>query len=273
MRIGPGAVRSVLLGGLLAAVAAAGAAAGAANPAAAQPPPARHVVIVGLSGLRWSDVSPAGTPALWQLAGQGSVASLVDYAVLPVTCPADGWLTLNAGARAQSDHTDAACGTFPAVIPAGPGAQVPGLGSLISYNAQFHNNPGWGLLAGAAGCSVAVGPGAALALAEPEDSSGHVGSYLPSPSVLSAAVLARCPLTVVDLGNLGYTGRPQLLRSADSELARIVADLPPGTTLLVTAPGATTGPPHLQLALVDGPSASDERPVSSLPSGGLVVEV
>ena len=39
----------------------------------------------------------------------------------------------------------------------------------------------------------------------------------------------------------------------DSELARIVADLPAGSTLLVTAPGATTKPPHLQLALVSGP--------------------
>ena len=73
------------------------------------------MVIVGLSGLRWSDLSPAATPTLWRLAGQGSVGSLVDFAVLPLTCPADGWLTLNSGARAQSDHTDAGCRTFPAV--------------------------------------------------------------------------------------------------------------------------------------------------------------
>jgi hypothetical protein len=245
----PGAARSVLLACLLAALAAIV----SARPAGAQAPaaePARHVVIVGLSGLRWSDVSPAGTPTLWRLAGQGSVGSLVDYAVLPLTCPADGWLTLNSGARAQSDHTEAGCGTFPAVAPAGAGAEVPAMGSLISYNKQFDNDPDWGLLASAASCSVAVGPGAALALA---DSAGHVGSYLPSPSDLTAAVLSRCPLTVVDLGNLGYTERTSVLRSADSELARIVAELPAGTTLLVTAPGATTKPPHLQLALVDGP--------------------
>src|ERR1700722_7410704 len=99
---------------------------GLTTPAAAQTP-ARHVVIVGLSGLRWSDLSPTVTPTLSRLAGQGSVGSLVDYAVLPLTCPADGWLTLNAGARAQSDHTDASCGAFPAVLTAGAGAQVPGL--------------------------------------------------------------------------------------------------------------------------------------------------
>ena len=238
---------------LLACVLAALAVLASAIPAGARtatPAPARHVVIVGISGLRWSDVSRAVTPTLWRLAGQGSVGSLVDYAVLPLTCPADGWLTLNSGTRAQSDHTDAGCGAFPAVVPVGSGAEVPGLAALISYNKQFNNSPDWGLLASAAGCATAVGPGAALALA---GSTGHVASYLPSPAGLSAAVLSRCPLTVVDLGNLGSTERSSALASADSELARIVADLPPGTTLLVTAPGATVKPPHLQVTLVSGP--------------------
>ena len=65
-------------------------------------------------------------------------------------------------------------------------------------------------------------------------------------------MLARCPLTVVDLGNIGSAERSSVLASVDAELARIVADLPSGSTLLVTAPGATTKPSHLQLALVDG---------------------
>ena len=132
---------SALLACLLAALAL-------AQPAQASsaPPRAQHVVVVGLSGLRWSDVSAARTPALWRLAGQGSAGNLVDYAVLPLTCPADGWLTLNAGARAQSDHTNAACGAFPAVRQAGAGATVPGLPALETYNQRFHNNPDWGLL-------------------------------------------------------------------------------------------------------------------------------
>ena len=247
----PGAVRAVLVACLLAALFAAGAVFAAARPAGAQTraaAPVRHVVIVGLSGLRWSDVSQASTPTLWRLAGQGAVGNLVDYAVKPLTCPADGWLTLNAGTRAQSDHTNANCGAFPAVQPAGAGASVPGLPALISYNQQFHNNPDWGLLAGAASCATAVGPGAALALA---NRAGHVASYLPAVSQLSAAVLSRCPLTVVDLGI--YAERAGVLASADAELARIVADLPPDTTLLVTAPGSVAKPPHLQLTLADGP--------------------
>ena len=227
-----------------------------ATPArAAEPPPrAQHVVVVGLSGLRWSDVSATRTPTLWRLAGQGSVGNLVDYAVLPLTCPADGWLTLNAGARAQSDHTNAACGAFPAVRPAGAGASVPGLPALETYNHRFHNNPDWGLLSGQTpGCATAAGPGAALALA---DRAGHVASYLPGPGQVTAAVLARCPLTVVDLGTLGYTERARQLATADAQLATIAAALPADTTLLVTAPGAPSKPPHLQLALADGPGYS-----------------
>jgi len=246
-------VRAVLLACLLAACGAllpAGLSAGPAR-AAGSPPPAGHVVVVGLSGLRWSEVSPSATPALWRLAGQGSVGSLVDYAVLPLTCPADAWLTLNAGARAQADHSNAACGAFPLVNRVGSGADVPGLPGLENYNQRFHNDPQWGLLAREVpGCATAVGPGAALALA---GQTGHVASYLPSPSDITAGVLARCPLTVVDLGSLGYAERAAQLASADAELARIAAALPPGTTLLVTAPGSPAKPPHLQLALVDGP--------------------
>jgi hypothetical protein len=256
------AVLAGVLGGVLGAGPAS--AAGQAGPAAAP-----HVVVVGLSGLRWSDVSPAATPTLWRLAGQGSVGSLVDYAVKPLTCPADGWLTLNAGARAQSDHTNAACGALPAVAAAGPGAEVPGMSALAAYNTQFHNNPDWGQLARAVSCATAVGPGAALALA---NRAGHIASYLPSPAGLTAGVLSRCPLTVVDLGNLGYSERSSVLRSADSQLAHIVAELPAGTTLLVTAPGAATKPPHLQLALVSGPGyRTGLLDASSTRQPGLVV--
>ena len=245
----PAAIWSALIACLFAVLAV-------ATPArAAEPPPrAQHVVVVGLSGLRWSDVSAARTPTLWRLAGQGSVGNLVDYAVLPLTCPADGWLTLNAGARAQSDHTNAACGAFPAVRPDGAGATVPGLPALETYNHQFHNNPDWGLLSGRTpGCATAAGPGAALALA---DRAGRVASYLPAPDQVTAAVLARCPLTVVDLGTLGFAERARQLATADAQLATIAAALPADTTLLVTAPGAPSKPPHLQLALADGPGYS-----------------
>ncbi len=139
-----------------------------------------------------------------------------------------------------------------------------GLPSFEAASKQY--NPDWGLLATGPGCATAVGPGAALALA---DRTGHVASYLPSPAQASASVLARCPLTVIDLGTAERAGS---LASVDAQLARLVAGLPAGTTLLVTAPGATAKPPHLQLTLVDGPGyAAGLLKASSTRQPGLVV--
>jgi hypothetical protein len=212
--------------------------------------PVKHVVIVGISGLRWSFASAAGTPVLWRLAAEGSVGALVDYAEQPLACPDDGWLTLNGGARALGPRS---CAVLPQVIPADGGARIPAMPRIIAYNEQFHENPDWGLLRGLAGCATAVGPGAALALAAP---SGAVSSYLPSPSDITAGVLARCPLTVVDLGALSYPERSSA-SAADRQLARIVADLPPDTLLLVTAPGAALGGrPHLRTIVISGPGYS-----------------
>src|SRR5206468_7433946 len=122
--------------------------------------PAGHVVLVGIGGLRWSDVSPTATQALWRLVGEGSAGSLVVSGIHPRTCPADGWLTLNAAARAAVPH--AAVGPCPAdpritvqSSPARPGtpspARVPQMPRLVAYNSRFHYNPQWGLLAAAPG--------------------------------------------------------------------------------------------------------------------------
>ena len=71
-------------------------------------------------------------------------------------------------------------------------------------------------------------------------------------------MLARCPLTVVDLGS----SKRILASTVDHQLARIAGQLPPDTLLLVTAPGAAVsagaganpdGPPHLMTVVVNGP--------------------
>src|SRR5205085_252770 len=124
-----------------------------------------------------------------------------------LTCPADGWLTLNAGARAQSEHTNAACGAFPAVQPAGAGASVPGLPALETYNHQFHNNPDWGLLSQQTpGCATAAGPGAALALA---DGPGYSAGLLNAASTRQPGLVVLTDLTPTVLGWLGRTVPPQ----------------------------------------------------------------
>jgi hypothetical protein len=244
---------------LLGAPAASAALASSPATALMSPPTARHVVIVGISGLRWNMVTPTATPELWRLASGGSVGSLVDYAQQPLACPADGWLTLNAAARAQGPRP---CDPLPSVAPSGGGATVPAMPQIIAANAGFHESPDWGLLGSLASCATAVGPGAALALAAP---TGAVGSYQPSAAGLSAAVLARCPLTVIDLGQTGDIER-SAASALDRQLTRIVAELPAGTLLLVTSPGAAVAPgsggvpagrPHLMSVVVSGPGFAD----------------
>jgi hypothetical protein len=242
-----------LAAGALIAAAIAGVAAPAQ--AAGTSPRAEHVVIVGIPGLRWSDVSP-GTE-LYRIADRGSAGTLVEYALKGHTCPADGWLTLNAGARAGLDHKESApCPAMPAVDPAT--GTVSGMNTIINYNNSLSYSPQWGLLASAAGngCSLAVGQGAALALA---DANGKVNRYLPSPGAITEDALARCPLTVVDLGALpigSATTRAAAVQAKDAELTTIDAALPPDTILLVASPGALDKA-QLGVVVVDGPGFQD----------------
>jgi len=214
---------------------------------------ARHVVIVGISGLRWDQVTQTGTPELWRLAETGSVGALIDYAQQPTACPADGWLTMNAAARAKGARP---CATLPEVSQVGGGARLPAMSRLIQDNKRFHESPDWGLLGSLASCATAVGPGAALALASP---AGAVASYRQSVAQLSALVLARCPLTVVDLGQVStddqiIAAERVRLSAIDRQLARLAAELPGDTLLLVTSPGTVAGGrPHLASLVVSGP--------------------
>ncbi len=91
-----------------------------------------------------------------------------------------------------------------------------------------------GTLAGSvAGCVAAVGPGAALAAAEPD---GSVASYQAPEEFVAGGMQTRCPITVVDAGPLSDQIITQL---ADRE----------DITLIVTGVGPATGSddPSLQV--------------------------
>lgn len=224
------------------------------------------VLLIGIGGLRWSDISQQTTPVLWRLAGAGSAGSLSVTGVDTLTCPADDWLTLNSGARAIDPHPAAGpCPRLPTVVtqggtgPAGPGrpaagpALVPAMPALVRANQPFSYQPDWGLLGGqgTGQCATAIGPGGALAVAS---RSGQVASYLPGPGAASRPALRSCPLTVADLGALPASAglaRDQALRAADQAAGRLVAMAPAGAIVVVAGLGGT--PPHLQAIIVAGP--------------------
>jgi hypothetical protein len=274
---------AALLGvGGLAALAKPAQAATTANAQVSRPATAgrvSHVILIGISGLDWTDVSPSQTPSLWQLAEHGSVGSLVDSAVRTFTCPADAWLTVNSGARATATDKPEPCslppvvqsaagvsGTAPARVPAMNGAAG---NSIEDINTPYSYAPCWGVLAGTnaraatcpaqpavpyAGCATAIGPGAALALSSP---AGDVRNYAADLGDTPRSLLANCPLTVVDLGSLpavglGSSARAVADRAASRQVARIVAGAPPGTVIVVAGIGDVAAP-HVHAIIISGP--------------------
>jgi hypothetical protein len=236
------------------------------------------VILIGISGLRWSDISQTQTPALWRLAERSSVGSLVVSAVRTLTCPTDAWLTLNSGARATATSRPEPC-RLPAVLASptpGPSgrAQVPALDTartpnIESVNTPYSYDPCWGVLGstnapGAGcppkpqvphpGCATAIGPGAALALAGP---TGVVQNYAADLGGTPRSLLVKCPLTVLDLGALPAPGasgnaRAKALRMADQEAGRVIAAAPAGATIVVAGVGDDVAA-HVHAIIIGGP--------------------
>jgi hypothetical protein len=205
--------------------------------------------------LSWADISPSTTPTLWRLLDKASVAALSVRTVQLATCPADGWLTVNTGTRAALPRPGPGggerCADTPAPHRVGGGADVPGWDQLRDYNAQFSYDPQLGLLAAAAGqrgCTSAIGPGAAIALA---DQRGHVQRYAATPA---QADLGACPLTVIDLGSLHApygVDRTNAAREIDAALGRVIAAAPQAQ-LLVGGLSDSSLTPHLRALLAHG---------------------
>ncbi|HSI93427.1 MAG TPA: hypothetical protein VK925_07985 [Jiangellaceae bacterium] len=252
----------------------------AAQEAAAQEAADRPgVVLVGVPGLAWPDVTPTDMPTLFQLAGTEAAASLTVRTIRSRTCTVDGWLTVGAGRRA-TDLTDTvgdgAGDRFcrqPPVVDARPdgGGVVSGWASLV--NAQEAQDYGTEIgllgsrLAKAGVCSTAVGRGAALALA---DRSGVVDSYLPDVDQLTAEHVTECPLTVVDLGGLPFSEPPPdeeadayldprraAAADVDETIAALLEMIPDDVALLVV--GVADSAP--------APRPAEDEPLQIAPSG------
>jgi hypothetical protein len=235
-----------------------GLAALAMRPAAGAPQDtADYVIVAGAAGLRWDDIDPGRTPTLWQAASRGSVGWLSVRSAHRTTCPADGWLTLGAGNYAAWD-TARVSGECPPVAPDlrrpdGIGANLPKQRQVVRDN-QDRQTYGAvpGALAESVRCTVAVGPGAAVAAARPF---GRVDRYEPTLPADSAKLLSSCVLSIVDLGTVAGAGiaRQQAAARADATLARILAARPQRAVVLVAGLADTDSTSRLHVAIADGP--------------------
>ncbi|MFR9779516.1 hypothetical protein ACL02O_26090 [Micromonospora sp. MS34] len=219
---------------------------------------ADFVVLAGVAGLRWEDVDPQTTPTLWRMAEQGSIGSLSVRSAHRPTCPVDGWLTLGAGSFAawQGNPRVGDCPATGVTIeqPDGIGANLPDQESVVAYN---QDKLSWGATPGALSesvrCSVAVGPGGAVAAARPF---GRVDRYAPVLPADPAKLLGSCVLSIVDLGTVDGVDpavRAAQVRQADAQLARVLAARPPRSLVMVAGVSDTDAPSRLHVAIADGP--------------------
>lgn len=223
--------------------------------ASAAPTAAEHVVIVGAAGLRWDDVNPTDTPRLWRLAGGGAVGSLVVRSAGTYTCPADGWLTVGAGNRVRLRGTgsDTDCDRpLPAVEPGpGGGAVVAEHREVLEDNENLTYRARPGVLAELVDCTVAVGPGAAVAAARP--GVGRVDRYYPRLPEDPSRALSRCPLSIVDAGAVAGAQRRTQAKRVDALLQRVLEARPERSLVIVAGVADTGGPARLHVAVADGP--------------------
>jgi hypothetical protein len=244
----PSARCAVVLAAVLTALLGVLAPAGAATGATAQ-----HVVLVGVPGLAWSDLSARQTPQLWDLAGSSAIGALSVRAARATSCLLDGWATLGAGNRARfpgadeqvppvplpsaplpDDENGAAstatpgAGSDPATAPVdaslshcGLQEQVASLGladpvAAVRGIAEDEATARFGAEPGALGEQVgcAAVAGRAASVAVAADGVRLTSvPGLPADAAGISALVSACPLTVVSLDGLTDAGKPGVERT------------------------------------------------------------
>jgi hypothetical protein len=214
---------------------------------------ADRVVVVGVPGLTWKDVDPAGTPELWALAGESTIGALSVRAARSTTCVLDGWATLGAGNRARVPGPDEGLPPVPLPTvplpedPAAPTSPPPADGTVaepqvdtsLSYcglqeraaklallepeatverTAADEGTARFGAepaaLGEAVGCATVSGRAAALAAAAPGVEITRADTLPADPEPLAQA-LSGCPLALIALNQLTDAGKPGAEKTDD----------------------------------------------------------
>ncbi|GAA3751668.1 glycosyltransferase family protein [Salinactinospora qingdaonensis] len=177
-----------------------------AAPAGAAPPERASgpVVLVGVPGLVWEEITPTTTPHLWALAHNSAIGTMSIRTATSRTCPVDGWLSVSAGQRAASERQTYSICELPRLPEQrGMGAVVPDYPEHVAFNTGSEFDAQVGLLGEAVqrsgGTTLAVGPGAALAAA---NRNGRVDHYLTNVDQLRREHWEQASLAVIDLDDL-----------------------------------------------------------------------
>ena len=218
---------------------------------------ADYVIIAGVPGLRWDDVDELTTPALWRLAQRGAIGSLAVRSAHAPTCPADGWVTLGAGnfARRLSGPFPEGCPRLGVDItqPDELGAYLPDQPKVVLAQKQLPYGAVPGALAESVRCTTAVGSGAAVAAARPF---GRVDRYAPTLPEDAKTLLSTCILSIVELGTVdGKTPEERAAQAAvaDTVLARLDAERPERSTIVIAGVSDTGPDGRLHVVAIDGP--------------------
>ncbi|WP_323100453.1 hypothetical protein [Intrasporangium sp. YIM S08009] len=231
-------------------------------PPTSTPKPGESLVVVGIGGLSWDDVSPEKTPTLWGLLRDGSAASVSVKTLGLTTCPVDGWSTVgageSAGPAAESDRPE--CGPLPSVAGnAAQGFRVIGYDALAENSAQSEFRAQMGLLGDSFAkgntCIQAVGPGAGLAAAT---SDGKVAKYSEFSVTTLVSDLAQCPVSIVDVGSLDATDpnpakQVERINILERRLDQVVDAMPNGADLVVVSLSDRDRQERLRLLTATGP--------------------
>lgn len=204
-------------------------------------PADRPLIIVGVGGLIWPNITPENTPTLWKLLEDPatSAGAVTVHTVGHPACPAGGWLALSSGRPTPSPRLGTLCVEPYRTRPAADGGNVVDWPQIRDSLAATSFEPRLGTLAATLeeGSieAAAIGPGAALALANEE---GWVADF--SRAITPTSFEKQ--LTIVDAGSTfaeDLSGRS--MRVVDARVRRVLTNAPDDATILVTSVSAPEG--------------------------------
>lgn len=225
------------------------------------------VVIVGMPGLRWSDVTAEATPHIWAMLDESAIGQMSTRSGRSLTCAVDGWVQLGTGNRARypvlDEPADGVCQPPPAMTTGeGGSAHVDRWDAVLADNEELAFDAVPGLLGQTLGdtlgpdrgCTAASGEASGLGAADHE---GWVDHWTEAPIALTPQALRECPLLVVGSPAPSTERRLGELAAFDEVVATVDRMRPAGSLMMVL--GVSDLPDEraqLHVALIQGPGYS-----------------